>query len=143
MLKLFEECDFIACFRSWSSFSVNILIFHDKLHRSQMSRHIFLEKSLGYKFIAKAVSYDEEMPCVPFTPYLTRRAKVINSFVRVFYRATSDANTVCQLRVYRVWKGKAAEKASPRCRCSWPVKFYQDIRIHTRVADLGIVHAAI
>lgn len=70
--------------------------------------------------------------CVPLTPYLTRRAKVINSFVRVFYGPASDANTVCQLHVYRVWKGKAAEKASPRCRCSWPVKFYQDIRIHNK-----------
>lgn len=59
MLEPFEEYDFISVFET--HFPVNILIFHDKLHRSQMSRYIFLEKSLRYKFIAKAVSYDEEM----------------------------------------------------------------------------------
>lgn len=62
MLKLLEEYDFVLpIFALEVHFPVNILIFHDKLH-SQMSRHIFLEKSLGYKFIAKAVSYDEKMP---------------------------------------------------------------------------------
>lgn len=39
-----------------------------------MSRRIFPEKSLGYKFIAKAVSYDEEMPLAVRSAHLVSYA---------------------------------------------------------------------
>lgn len=78
-----------------------------------MSRHIFLEKSIGYKFIAKAVSCTMRK-CVPLTPYLTRRAKVINSFVRIFYRAGVRTQTPCVNSVCTAYEKEKRRKRRVR-----------------------------
>jgi len=114
-----------------------------------MSRCIFPEKSLGRKFIAKAVSTRErkrerERDCCWLRVFralrILRRAKVINSFVRVFYRpgikrkhrVSTTMPYVTRIKRQGNQERKRRREGARVRRCSRPVKFYQDIRIQGR-----------